>query len=100
MQPGVEGKSGGTMYAKWDSKPLIRKRWTKCWVSWHGDTQEKQEAPREKMRGYKTHTNLSDNLAINFSAGRCGLAEMKHGKLPKVLNSYTGPDRKNLKGIC
>lgn len=56
------------MYAKWLSKPMVRKRWMKHWVFWSGGH------PRE-AGSTKIYTYLSDNLPMIFPAGRCELAE-------------------------
>lgn len=48
-------------------------------MSWSGDAQKRQETQREKIKGYKTHTYLSDNLPMIFPTGRCGLADNEMG---------------------
>lgn len=95
IHPGLQGKSGWSTYA---SKPLIRKRWIKPWVSWNGDTQERQQAQRERIKGYKTHTYRTIYLWFSLLVD-VGWLKRKWDKVPKVLNSYTAPDKKNVKKL-
>lgn len=70
MHPGLQGKPGWTMHAKWASKPMydkekVDKHWMPC-----------RETPKTRRKQREDqHTLNYDNLPIIFPAVQCGLAK-------------------------